>query len=229
MKPTNFLALILVMLAPFMLSNAICQTRDLADERLRDHSKLAEFNPPGSRLSANRGMRTVVSGHESLPTAPLDEALLGHLKRLACRADSIVLGRTGGTAAYHLSDSGTAIYGDHVITVEAVLKDNRAASLGRGRDIVVTRLGGSVRLAGEPVNYETNQYPALRPGVTYLLMLRFLPQSGAYQAYDALSTLVMDQDHWILDRKEFSSIRVAGLSRNAMANTISTWEKTCRQ
>jgi hypothetical protein len=174
-----------------------------------------------------KGLDINVSGSDVLPPGPLDQALLENFEKQACRADAIVIGYPSGSSAYHLSAGGTTVYGDHIFVLQEVLKDNPAAPIGSRKAIVVTRPGGALVISGDPVHVSSGVFPALQAGKSYLLFLRYIPQSGAYHAIDSFSTLSLNQDNWVLYRNGFGGVPVPGLTRGGVADTVGSWVQSC--
>ncbi len=110
------------------------------------------------------------------PTPPLDE----FLRKQTCDADAVVLGAVKDKTS-QLIESGTFIFTDYVVTVQEVLKDNSAAPIQQGGEITVTRLGGAVKLNGHIARATDPSMGPLKVGETYLLYLKFLPETGAYR------------------------------------------------
>jgi hypothetical protein len=155
-------------------------------------------------------------------------AMIELYQKQACRADAVVVGQAR-LWSYHLSASGNAVYGDYDFAIDAVLKDNQAASIREKHDIVVTRPGGSLVLSNGPVSFKVESFPHLESAQTYLQFLQFIPSSGAFQALDAFSTLVLNGDEWVIARKAFLSFAVPGFSRGVLEASVAKWTASCKQ
>ena len=81
-------------------------------------------------------------------------------QRLACQADGVVIGHTN-RAAPHLSAFGT-VYSDYEVVVDTWLKTNPKSLTGPIPAIVVTRPGGSLTVANDPVSFEYEGFPELK-------------------------------------------------------------------
>ena len=128
-------------------------------------------------------------------------------QKRACLADAIITGSTTNWV-HHLSYSGSAVYADYDFVIGSILKDNKKASLLQGTDIVVTRPGGSLDLGQgslKTVDFEDERFPHLQRNQTYLLFLRFIPQSGGYEAVDYFSTFSLRNNQWVLGRKAYQN------------------------
>ncbi len=145
-------------------------------------------------------------------------------KKLACQADGVVIGHTNRTAP-HLSAFGT-VYTDYEVVVDAWLKTNPKAMTGPIPAIVVSRPGGSLTVANDPVSFEYEGFPELKGGATYLQFLQYIPASLAYQAIDPFSTLISLGNEWVVARGS-SSVPVPGLGRGALETELRTWLKAC--
>lgn len=130
---------------------------DLADPKLKANAELFQNNTPGvplaqllARARAEAPSRGIawkgleIHSTDDFGGSP-NESILTWLMRTypkqACQADAIVIGRPGAVA-YHLSNSGAGVYGDYLLAVDSVFKDNGAASIRGSARIVVTRPGG---------------------------------------------------------------------------------------
>jgi hypothetical protein len=131
--------------------------------------------------------------------------------------------------AYHLSAYGTAVYGDYDFVIGTLLKDNRISSIRSKPAIVVTRPGGSLTLPGGYVNNEFEQFPRFQSDALYLLFLRYIPESSAYEALDPNSTLVAAGNNWVIARKAFSGLTVPEFTRGVLEASIANWLTSCKQ
>ena len=216
---------------------------ELADARLKANASLPQNNHPGigtpiSQALADaralapskgvtwKGLDLVVLGHPNVAGLGIP-GLLRRYEKLACQADVIAVGHIT-SSAYHLSSSGTAVYGDHIFVIDNLLKDNHALSI-RGRpNIVVTGPGGSLTLPDGPIKFEVRAFPLLQTGVTHLQFLRYIPQSSAYQAIDDLSTLVATENNWVIARKDFSGLAMPGFTRGGLEARIGHRLTSCK-
>ena len=214
---------------------------DLGDARLKADAGLAQNDRPGvplaqmlagARASAPahgidwKGLQ--ISSSDDVGVSPhesMRDGVARILREQSCRADAIVEGRPVGRE-YHLSASGTSVYGDYLLAVERVVKDYGAAALG-GR-IVVTRPGGSLTLADGPVRLEPGDFPLLRDEGTYLMFLRYVRDSGAFRPVDGVSTLTLEEPGWRVYRKVFAGVVLPGSAKGEMEATIGGWVEACR-
>ena len=216
----------------------------LTDGKLIIHGTLPQQNPPGhplaqlmsqSRSAAPsrgvvwKGLNIVASDEEAgSATIPVSTLLLQQYSKQACHADAIFIGHPT-SFAYHLSSSGTGIYGDYLFAIENVVKDNPTASLRSAAEVVVTRPGGSLTLADGPITFDLKAFPRLQPNATYLMFMRHIPQSSAYQSLDASSTLIATGNLWTLARQAFSGLSMPELTRGVFETTITSgWLPTCK-
>jgi hypothetical protein len=173
------------------------------------------------------GARPLCQRHPPVsPTTPIETVILQVYQKQACQADAIIVGHPIASA-YHLSSSGTSVYGDYIVAIDTLLKDNKTSSIRFRSDIIVTRPGGSLSLPDGNVNFELWAFPRLQVNVTYLQYLRYIQQSDAYQAIDNLSTLVADGNRWAISRKVFSKVVIPGFTRPSLETSISKSLTSC--
>lgn len=214
---------------------------DLNSWELQSHAKLPPYNQPGEKLddalargrigasvqgTAWRGMDFVIS--DEAPAGFTLPMLLKYYQNLVCQSDSIIVGQVKDLST-HISANGTSVYTDYVLSVGSVLKDIRAQALRPLSQIVFTRQGGAITLANGPVRFIFQEYPDLEPGKEYVLFLRALSGSGAYQALDSFSTLVVTGNAWVVARKSLAGVSLPEFSLGAMDRTISSWARSCKQ
>jgi len=214
----------------------------LADPKLKANASIAQHDRPGppitqllveahakaqSRGVSWKGLDFVVTDTPAASPAPIETVLLQVYQKQACQADAIIVGHPIASA-YHLSSSGTSVYGDYIVAIDTLLKDNQASSIRLRSDIIVTRPGGSLSLPEGNVNLELLAFPRLQVNVTYFQYLRYIQQSGAYQAIDDLSTLVADGNRWAITRKGFSNVVIPGFTRPSLEASISKSLTSCK-
>jgi hypothetical protein len=100
---------------------------------------------------------------------------------LARASDAIILGRVTQKTS-QLTEDNTFIFTDYDVLVSEVIKSN-VAGLGSGTVITVTRPGGKVLLEGVIVtaSIDTLLPFSINEG-DMVLFLRFIPETGAYEA-----------------------------------------------
>jgi hypothetical protein len=183
---------------------------------------------PSKGVTTWKGLDIVVHDHELLPAdMTLTSALLLAYQRQACAADAIVVGHIT-SSLYHLSAAGTAVYGDYIVVIDSLLKDNRATSIRPKADMVVTRPGGTLLLPEGPINFDRQGFPRLELGTMYLQFLRYIPQSGAYEAINEWSTLIAKEANWLIARKRFDRLVLPGFTRGGLEDAISKWMQACK-
>ena len=204
---------------------------DLTAESLKVHAQLTQnehfTGAPFSELLADGTETVVLEGLQNLQglTVP---AMIQLYQKQACRADAIVVGHINGWS-HHLSASRRAIYGDYDFVVEALLKDNSASSIRGKSDVVLTRPGGSLVRSNGQITFKVEQFPTLESAQTYLQFLRYIPESGAFQALDGFSTLVLKGSDWIIARKAFSNFTLPEFSRGSLETSTAEWLTACKQ
>jgi hypothetical protein len=162
-------------------------------EKQKEHSKLygqyykKSANKKLSDITtrkANRDVKedvNIIIGPPTPVLSPTGNSNAPALENLICPADAVVIG-TVKSKASHLTADGYFVFTDYEITVEDVLKDNAAARILLSSDITVTRPGGRVYVDGRNISALDKSFLPLEEGGRYLLFLRFIPQTGAYQA-----------------------------------------------
>lgn len=151
----------------------------------RKHSKLFEI-AGGKRLEdlpSNSSGDINTEQEVPLKITPRYNGLNDYLKGLACKADAVVIG-TVKSKESQLTEQGTYIFTDYELSVENVLKNNAAAMIQPDAGITVTRAGGAVRLKGNGrlLTAASNSERPLKVGRSYILFLKFIPDTGAYSA-----------------------------------------------
>lgn len=115
------------------------------------------------------------------------------LDKLAAGADAIVVGVVKNKAS-QLTENGTFIFTDYGLLVEEVLKDNQAARVAPQTTLTITRPGGKVALNGRVVTAVDRSFKRLAVGGRYLLFLRYVPATGAYQAINDKGSFEIDNN-----------------------------------
>ena len=225
------------------LANAQAQS-NLSDPKLQANGSLPQHNlghrPIQQKLQLAhaqatsqgipwKGLTLIAPDEEAAsPYVPLATMLLQvYQEKETCQADAIVVGHTTASVS-RLSAYGTDIYSDYIFTIDSVLKDNPASPVRSRPDIVVTRPGGELTLPDGHVTQDEQSFPRLQPGVTYLQFLKYIPQSTAYRAIDAFSTLVQGPSNWTIARQRFSGTAVAGFTLTGIGPTIASWLASCQ-
>ena len=109
------------------------------------------------------------------------------LERLACAADTVVLGTVQNKSSQLIED-GTFTFTDYELHVEEVIKDNKADPIQSGSNITITRPGGSVLLNGHTIRAVDFRRGLLMPKERYLLFLKYLPDTNSYFSFSDTAT-----------------------------------------
>jgi hypothetical protein len=210
---------------------------------LQANASIPQHNRPGTELekmlsaakqmAPSRGVEwkglDIISG--DAPGAAMgytDGLLIDLYKKYTCIADAVVVGHVGPSLS-HLSAYGTAVYSDYALTVESIVKDNHRAPITMRSIIVITRPGGSMALPSGPVKYISQGFPSLTPGSSYLQFLRFIPESGAYNAIDEFATFVSNDGAWHIIRKAMAGRTLPVEFRNGIfQSSIAEWLRSCK-
>jgi hypothetical protein len=100
---------------------------------------------------------------------------------IMCSAQLVVIGRSSNGVAHQTSDGGF-LYTDWTVTVDTVLKDNPKARVSPGTPLLVVWPGGKLHFGNRWLQAEEPGRNQLNPGVEHFLILRLVPQTGAYSA-----------------------------------------------
>lgn len=242
----SFSAVLLTLLtlvdSPYLLFAQSSNAVGLQEPKLKANAALWRYNPPGETLSDQllrahvvadqqriewRGLDVIVSsGLENLEDVGIS-SLTAQLRKETCSADTIVVGRVNNSV-YHLSDSKTSIYGDHLFTVNQVLKSNVLSPFKVLDNIVITRPGGSISLPEGPVNVRYDDFPVFERGATYLLFLRYRSESSSYDAAESFSALKAEGDTWRVLAKDYSRLTSSELKHSAIEQLVSSSLRSCR-
>ena len=152
--------------------------QDLLNRQANNNDELTVALIPGPPELSPRGT-------SATPTKILD--------KLAAEADAVVVGVVKDKAS-QLTENGTFIFTDYDLSVEEVLKDNHAAHVEPQTSLTVTRPGGKVALNGRAVTAIDRSFKRLAVGGRYLLFLRYVPATGAYQALNDKGSFEIDNN-----------------------------------
>jgi len=210
------------------------ETVDLSSAVLRANAALPQHNPPGEKLKDvldRMAARPPLISTHAIESITSDDAVGGTPEQMTalyrkrtCAADAIVTGHPIKWQ-YHLSSSGTAIYGDYDFAVESVLKDTATAPHLKNH-IVLTRPGGTMTLGTGAISdvKDTRQaYLPLEPDGSYLILLQYIPASGAYQGVDAFATFVQTSGAWRMARRAYSAYALPLFELGTFELTIRQW------
>ena len=214
---------------------------DLSSPSLAMHGRLPRYfrsGPPiAEELAAARagaapkniqwkGLRFLVHDADSLKdiTNSGAEAIY---EKLSCNADLVVLGKVMANTS-HLSFWGT-VYTDYLFHVESIWRakplNTNPPSLNQ--QIIITKPGGALLVNGDPVSFEFEGFPELKPGITYIQFVKLIPESLAYQSINEYSTLEANGEDWSLIRGS-SRIKIPRLNQDGIRVSVSNWTKSCK-
>ncbi len=143
----------------------------------KSHSRL--FEKPGKTKLKDQAKGNVETG-EDIPLriskySNADE----YLRDLTCQSDAVVEGSVEGKAS-QITEQGTSIFTSYQLTVKNVLKNNAGAPVEPNSAVTVVRAGGAVNLNGRVLRDLYNSRPPFATGKTYILFLKFIPDTGSY-------------------------------------------------
>ena len=163
-------------------------------ETQRRHSKLYENR-------RNRKLRDLPSPVDLVVSTPwgsspeenIPRTLDEFLRVSVCSADAVVVGIVKNKSS-QLTDEGTFIFTDSEMTVEEILKNNSSANIQPRDDVLLTRPGGAVELNGKILRVTDRSFKPLEVEHKYLVFLRFIPATGAYQQLNSKSAFELSQN-----------------------------------
>lgn len=171
-------------------------------EKQRQHSKLYNsYNGNGdlqellSKTSSSEITITSLPGVAEL--SPTGEHAASALDFIVENADAIVVGVVSEKSS-QLNEKRTFIFTDYDLVVEEVLKDFPNTHIEPNGLITVTHPGGKVLLNGKKITAVDRTFKPLEKGERYLLFLKFIPETDAYQALDNKSSFEINDRVTIL-------------------------------
>lgn len=172
----------------FPLSTA---SQQASTPRQKEHSKLYKNYGHGRKirdLAADRqNVFVTVSTGDQHPYSKAGDLLA----EIACSSDAVVIGRLLDESSA-LNEDETFIFSDYTLAIEEILKNNPRIPIQNTSQIVITRPGGTLKIEGQPVQAEINNFEPFRLGSRYLLFLKFVPMTGGYQAFGRQSFELRD-------------------------------------
>jgi hypothetical protein len=170
-------------------------------ERQRIHSKLYTYYQP---LTNNGTISDLIKKDaksmivEIVVHVGLGEALTGpetpedYFGKLAKASDTVIRGRAIKKIS-RITEDETFIFTDYEVVVTEVFKNNLADPLDIGAIISVTRPGGKVVVDGVIVKVKDNSFAPLPINdKDVVLFLKFIPETGAYQATRTTGSFELD-------------------------------------
>jgi hypothetical protein len=165
-------------------------------EKQKEHSKLYKQN-----YHSRRRLRDYPNGIEKSYPPPWDGDLKGSapksteelLKTSACAADAVVVGSVSSKSSQFTQD-GYSIFTDYEMIVEEIIKDNASAHIQQNSNISITRHGGVVEFNRKIFRVSDQSFEPFEIGGKYLLFLKFVPATGAYQALNSESSFGLKQN-----------------------------------
>jgi hypothetical protein len=162
----------------------------LMSGKQKEHSKLYEQYRTGRKLDAippSEFAKVAEPGVYLEPGTPVINpeappiSFEEFTKNLACEADAIVTATIKDQSS-QLTENKEFIFTDYSAVVEEVHKNNQSASISPNSIITITRPGGRVEIKGKVVAALDAAFKLLKEGHRYLLFLKYVPQTGAYQS-----------------------------------------------
>ena len=101
---------------------------------------------------------------------------------IGCDVDAVIIGTRRGKTS-QLTEQENFIFADFDFDVNQTFKNNPTNPIPSGGSIVVTRVGGKIRYRGRVVTAVDKNFRPFRKNKQYLLFLKYIPETGSYQAY----------------------------------------------
>lgn len=136
-----------------------------------------------------------------LPPDPLPSYPHPYLVVVSRGADAVVIGVAKKGVSALTADEGF-IYSDWEFEVEEILKDNASSPLSVFGGITVTRPGGTLTLHGKEIYARETNFLSFVPGARYLLFLKFLPKTNAYEAFGDMSFRLEQRKVHVLSKSD---------------------------
>jgi hypothetical protein len=153
----------------------------------RQHSKLYDKSPrSGKPLSDSPSdlNLTITTSWVEVPGDSPSTSTETFLKAATCEAQAIVIGHVQDKTSL-LTEDGRFVFTDYQLQVDEVIKDNPEAPIGLGSVATISRPGGAVELNGKAFRLLDKAYQPMEVNGRYLLLLRIIPSTGAYQALNS--------------------------------------------
>ena len=115
------------------------------------------------------------------------------LKSATCEAQAIVIGRVQKKTSM-LTEDGRFVFTDYELQVEEKLRDNPDAPIQPASVITISRPGGAVQLNGKTFRVTDESFKPLEVNGRYLLLLRLISTTGAYQAINSHGSFELKDD-----------------------------------
>ncbi|HWQ03468.1 MAG TPA: hypothetical protein VNL38_03220 [Candidatus Nitrosotenuis sp.] len=189
----------------------------------KEHSKRFESYRTGkklARLVAESKEEIVEVNMGVLPElAPISRGNLPSypspfLRRSACDSDAIVLGSVNNQSSSE-TENGEFVFTEVRFGVTQLLKDNAIAPIPLNSEITVIRPGGTIQMGSRTVRAVDPFFPQFENHAQYLLFLRYVSETGAYQAYGISSYVLKGKKVFLL------TVRPALGKRNFQAEDLS--------
>jgi len=151
------------------------------------------------------------------PPPPLER-----MRRIACGADTILLGSAKRSAA-HLFDDDSYVYTSYDFSVKEVFKDVESKLLRNGSVIEVTRPGGQILVDGIKIVAETEAEKPLLADSDYVLFLRYASGADGYM-------LAAGAEIYVVNGRSYETMSVgcssAGLPRKGSTDELLSFVRT---
>lgn len=170
----------------------------------QEHARLYSCSGVGRRLTdlaRERGEDVTIGIDPPLQMIQPEGEKENGLESLARRVDAIVVASVKDKTSMFNSGE-TFVFTEHNVRVEEVIKNNSSAPVDSGSEITIMRAGGKILVDGRTVVAIESSVKPIRVGTTYLLFLKWVPTTGAYQSISpfevkgnrliALNTLLHD-------------------------------------
>lgn len=187
-------------------------------ERQKAHSKLFDANRSGKKISETISQQVKAKAPREfeikvLPPLPFLSPV-GQIKsnyefltEMTADSDVVLVGMVKEKNS-QLTENGKFIFSDYLFQVEDVIMNSPRKPISTSELITLIRPGGKILLNGFTVTATDESYQNLNAGEKYILFLKFVPETGAYQSVNPEgSFLINDGKATTLNRSVGSRFR----------------------
>lgn len=147
-----------------------------------DYKRDRNIRELAATLTEDVELRVGVPMGGSVPGMP-KTTLQSFLNDVSCAADAIVVGTVLNKES-QITEDGTFIFTDYEMRISKIVKDNSTAPIEHHGKILLTYPGGAIRINDRVIRAEDSSFHLLRLNEEYLLFLKFIPETGAYQVFE---------------------------------------------
>lgn len=230
--------------------DATVVTEGVMTEKQKQHSKGFDAYQSGKKISETILQQAKTNGPrivdlKVLPPLPvLSPAGTGHyesshefLTKMTANSDAVLVGVVKEKSS-QLTENGKFVFTDYLFQVEEVIKNNSGKPISMSELVTITRPGGKILLNGFAVKATDESFQNLNTEGKYILFLKFVPETGAYQSVNpegsflinngkakTLNASVASRFRDVQDLSSFIADIYSTLSNNQSSQTTEKGEK----